>query len=240
MQPFDGLPRLLAHHISDPNEAGGLAVHRDEHRGLALPRKLLTLREEAVLRDTQPREEPTAADQDFAAPDAGADAATRDGLERFGFDEREPPFFRASNDGLTQGVLTRSLRRGAEPQELFLADTVLSDQVGERGQSPGESARLIQYDRVELVGALEGLAALDEDAGLCTFAGADHYGGRRRKPHRARAGDDQNRHRVQERERERRLRSDHEPDQERNGGHADHRGHEHRADPVGETLDWGL
>src|SRR3712207_9150387 len=98
-----------------------------------------------------------AADQDLTALDTGADAATRHGLEALGFDEGEPPLLRSSNDGLAQGVLARPLCRGGEPQELFLVRPVPDDKVSERGQAAGEGASHIQYDRVELVGALEGL-----------------------------------------------------------------------------------
>jgi hypothetical protein len=92
-------------------------------------------------------------------------------------------------------VFAGSLRRRHEPQELFLADTVLDHHVGQLGSA-------------ELVGTLERLAALDQDARLGSLAGADHDRGRGRQAHRARAGDDEHRYRVQQREREGRLGTD--------------------------------
>src|SRR5918995_344664 len=196
---------------------------------------------EAVLGYARLGEEAAAADQDLLALDAGADATTRDGLERIGLGEREPAISTsASYDGLTQGVFAAAFGGGDEPQEFLLADPVRDDHVGQLGPAPGEGAGLVQYHRVELVGALEGLPALDQYPRLSALAGAYHDRGRGREPHRARAGDDQDRHRVQQREREGRLGPEQEPDRERRGCHADHRRHEHRADPVCEALDGGL
>jgi hypothetical protein len=144
VQPLDCLPGLVAHHVRDRHEARGLAVHRDEHGSLAFARQLLALRGEAVLGDACLGEEAAAADQDFLALDAGADATSRDGLERVGLGEREAAISTsASHDGLTQGVFAARLGRRHEPQEFLLADPVRDDHVGELGPAPGEGAGLV-------------------------------------------------------------------------------------------------
>ena len=112
--------------------------------GLALPCQLLTLKEESVLGNARHGEEAAAADQDLLALDAGADATTRDGLERVGLGEREAAISTsASHDGLTQGVFAARLGRRHESQEFLLADPVRDDHVGELGPAPGEGAGLV-------------------------------------------------------------------------------------------------
>ena len=63
----------------------------------------------------------------------------------------------------------------------------------DRRPAAGQRAGLVEDDRVDALGALERLAAPDQDAGLGAAAGADHDRRRRRQAHRARAGDDQRR-----------------------------------------------
>ena len=100
-------------------------------------------------------------------------------------------------------------------------------------QRPG----LVEHDRVDPLGDLEGLAAADEDPCLGTTTGADHDRGRRGEPHRARAGDDEDRDERGQRQRETRFRAGDEPDDEGGRRHDQDDRHEDLGDPVGEALD---
>src|SRR5829696_2425941 len=137
-------------------------------------------------------------------------------------------------------MLAATLGGGRHGEKFVPGEAVQWNHVGQARLATRQRAGLVKYDGGELVGLLQGLAALDEDPALGPLAGADHDRCRGRKAHRARAGDDQDRNRVQKRERECRLGPEQEPDQERHGRYADHRRHEHGAYPVGETLDGGL
>ena len=75
-------------------------------------------------------------------------------------------------------------------------DQAARDDVGHRRLAAGDRAGLIQHHGGEPAGAFEGFAVLEQDAQLGAFAGADHHGGGGRQAHRARAGDHQHRHRV--------------------------------------------
>src|SRR5215212_7042369 len=101
MQSLHCLPGLVAHHVRDRHETRGLAVHRNENRGLALPRQLLAPRKQTVLRDARLREEAETADEYFPALDAGAYPAARDRLENLDLGERKGAILRPSDDGLT-------------------------------------------------------------------------------------------------------------------------------------------
>ena len=57
--------------------------------------------------------------------------------------------------------------------------------------SLGNGARLVEHDRVDLGRALQGLASLDEHAQLGAPPGSHHDGRRRREPHGARTGNDE-------------------------------------------------
>src|SRR5687767_535075 len=117
MHPPYRFAGLAAHHVCDPRNAHGLAIHRDEYRSLAFACQFFALRGEAVLTDARLREQAAAADENLPALDASAYPAARDGNERVGLSERETAIHRPSHDGLTQGVLAGPLRRGHEPQE---------------------------------------------------------------------------------------------------------------------------
>mmetsp|Transcript_42724 Transcript_42724/g.134806 ORF Transcript_42724/g.134806 Transcript_42724/m.134806 type:complete len:239 (+) Transcript_42724:839-1555(+) len=112
----------------------------------------------------------------------------------------------------------------------------------------GERAGLVEDDGGDARGRLEHVAALEEDAALGADAGADHHGGGRGEPHRARAGDDE--HGAAKHEGERRgtvpsvhrqvgqqlEREEGRPTCPREEGERDHRRHEDGRDAVGEGL----
>ena len=100
------------------------------------------------------------------------------------------------------------------------------DDLGEPRLALGQGAGLVDDQGVDLLHQLERLGVLDEHAGARTAAGPDHDRHRRRQPERARAGDDQHRDRVDQREPQRRRRPEHGPHDEREHRRGDDAGHE--------------
>ena len=84
-------------------------------------------------------------------------------------------------------------------------ETLGGDEVGQLRPPERQRAGLVEGDDLDFLQALQRLAAAEQDAELGGAAGADHDRGRRGKPHGAGAGDDQHRHRVDQREGQRRL-----------------------------------
>ena len=109
--------------------------------------------------------------------------------------------------------------------------------VGDARLALGDRAGLVEHDGVELVRRLERGAVADQDPVLGALAGADHDRRRRGQPERAGARDHEHGDEVEQRVRERGLRADDEPDDERERGDADDGGHEVARDHVGEARD---
>ena len=99
-------------------------------------------------------------------------------------------------------------------------------------------AGLVEHDRVDAAGVLQHLGPFDEGAQLCAAAGAHEQGRRGGETQRAGAGDDQ--HRDRHGERLRQVVPGGEPGDEGDQRDHEHRRHEHRGDPVGESLHLGL
>ena len=78
-----------------------------------------------------------------------------------------------------------------------------------------ERAGLVQHDRAHPPRPFERVAASNQNPVLSRLARADHDGGGRRQSERARAGDDQHRHRGLERQRQSRLWAKHKRTEER-------------------------
>ena len=139
-----------------------------------------------------------------------------------------------------QGVFTVGLGRCHQGQQLILAPRTRGVHVGEGWLAGGDGAGLVQHDGVEFVRGFQRLARPDQDSGLGALAGTDHDRQRGGHAERARAGDDQHRHRGHQRQRERRGRAGGEPHRERDDRDPHHGRHEIPGDGVGEPLDRGL
>src|SRR5215208_4806302 len=137
-------------------------------------------------------------------------------------------------------MLAATLGGGRHDEKLVPREAVQGNHIGQARLATRQRAGLVKHDGGELVGLLQGLAALDEDPALGSLAGADHDRGRSRKPHGTGAGDDQDRHEVEQCVRECRLGHQPEPHEEGHRRDKDHHRDEDRAYPVGETLDGGL
>ena len=108
-----------------------------------------------------------------------------------------------------------------------------------QGQSPaGDRPGLVQHDGVDASGLLQHLGTLDQDPELRAPSGAHQQGRGRGQTERAGAGDDQ--HRDGGGEGELGLPAGAELEPQRHQGDEQHRGHEDRADLVGQPLHLGL
>ena len=228
--------------VGDDDQARGRAVDRDGDGGPAAGGRGLDGVVERA-RSTPPpatrRRLPTSTVRRRVVDDA-SDAATDDRLE---VDDRARSRARRAS-----ALGRRSPRRAdarcraradaGEVEHGPLVDAGRGDDLGHPRPAERQRAGLVEDDRVDAVGGLERLAAADQDAGLGPAAGADHDRRRRRQPHRAWAGDDQDGDERGEREREPRLRPEREPDRERRDGREQRpAGTNASADPVGQALD---
>ena len=135
-------------------------------------------------------------------------------------------------------VLGGVLDRCRPAEEVARVDAVGGFDVGEGHLAPGERAGLVEDDRVDALGALEDLAALDEDAHGRAPARAHHDGRGRGQPEGAGAGDDQDRHGGDQAGVG--VAGQQPPTQEGAQGDQGDDGDEDPRDAVGEALDRGL
>ena len=154
-----------------------------------------------------------------------------------GFLQREPALPRAVDDRAGERVLAPALEAGRQAEEPRL---VVGRQ-GHDGREPRAALRqragLVDDERVHLLEDLERLGVLDEDARRRAAAHAHHDGHRRREPERARARDDQDGHRGEQRVGEPGLGPDRAPDERAQHGHRHDRRDEVGGHPVRQALD---
>ena len=103
-----------------------------------------------------------------------------------------------------------------------------------------ERSGLVDQQRGGGAQPLERCGILHEHAGLGPAADPRHERNRSRESERARTGDDEHRHGIQERVDETRFGADEEPDSKRHRGEHEHDRGEPRGDPIGEPRDRGL
>ena len=104
------------------------------------------------------------------------------------------------HDGLGQRVLRGPFGGGHQAQQILLPEPLGRHHVGEGGRALGDGAGLVEDDGLELVRRLQGFGRADEDAALGSLAAGHHDGQRGGQAEGARAGDDQHRHRGDQRE----------------------------------------
>ena len=231
--------------VGDRDEPGRTALHRNVQRRLALPGEDIGL--SVQRRGVHPvfGQQPLATDDDRLPVEARVHAPTGPTLERLDRRRLDSLLRGAAHDGLAEGMLAGPFdaRRTAQQvvrRESFRTPAGIGDDVRHLGPSAGQGAGLVEDDGRERLHPLEDFPALDEDPAFGPAAAADHDRGRRRQPQRARAGDDEDRDEIHDREVAPRLRPERQPNAERQRGHADDRGHEPRGQLVGLTLDRGL
>ena len=147
----------------------------------------------------------------------------------------QPALLGGGHDGPAQRVLGPALGGGGQPQRLPVV-RVCGEHLRDGGLSGGQGARLVHDHGVDLVQALQGLGAPEEDSPLGAPARAHGNGRGRGEPEGARAGDYQHRDRGQHGVRVRRLRPRHEPEDEDRGRDGENRRHEVARYDVDESL----
>jgi hypothetical protein len=133
-------------------------------------------------------------------------------------------------------MAARLLQRGRQAQHLVPRRAVRRHHRGERRLALGERAGLVEGDHRDACATSSASASLMRMPWRAATPGAGHDGRRRGQPQRAGAGDDQHRHRVDERlfpvTREAEA-----PAQQGEQRDDQHHRHEHRADAVDDALD---
>ena len=130
---------------------------------------------------------------------SGEDAVAGDRLEGLRGGQREPALGRRVDDRRGERMLGLPLDGRDGCEQLVLAATAGHGQSDDFGLAAGQRARLVEYDRVDLGGMLEGDRMLEQDPALGAEARADHDRGRGRESERVRAGDHDDRDREQQR-----------------------------------------
>ena len=125
-------------------------------------------------------------------------------------------------------------------QDLLRRISVHRDEIGHLRFPVGQGSGLVENDRLNPRGDFQALSALEQDAVFRSASGPDHDGRRRCKTQGARAGDDENRYKVQDRRIQRGRRIEQNPGEKGQKGDADHDRDENGRDPVGHPLDGRL
>ena len=145
----------------------------------------------------------------------------------------------AFDDGVRERMLRAGFRSRGRGQHLIGREPSQRNHLGQTHRALGDRAGLVQQHDVGCVGRLEDLASLEQDAELGGAAGPRHDGGGRRQTQGARARDQQDRHRVQQRLSRLGV-GDGEPADERGQSDHHHDRDEDRGHAVGEPLDGRL
>ena len=214
--------------VGDGDDRRCPAVDRGEDRGLAVGGEGVGRVHEFRGVDAHRGQEARAPHDDGMAGHRGRHAATRDGEEvgRVG-DGELPGVGGLADDGVGERMLRAALRGGDESEDLLLGERTLgADDVRHAGLALGQGAGLVEHDGLDRAQPLERLGVAEQDPVLGALAGADHDRGGGREAEGAGAGDDQHGDRVEQREVERGLRPEREPDHEREGREGQDRGHE--------------
>src|SRR5262245_16917096 len=117
--------------------------------------------------------------------DLTAHAMARNGTKCLGIRELQLAGFGTFDDRLSQRMLGAALKRGRETQHVRLVVTLRHDDVGNCRLPLGDRAGLVENDRIELLGGLQGIAGADQNSVFCSFADSDCERGWCRKPERA-------------------------------------------------------
>ena len=180
---------ILLHGVAHSNKSCQGTVHLNGHRGRSSALGVLKGACQSVERNGG------AADADRATVDKRGRSLAHLILEVL----RSRHVAGGLHDGAGDRVLGASLHARGEAQDFALLEAVSCDDVRNSHFARGDRAGLIHDHRVHLAGGFENLRALDQQPQLGAAAGAHQDRGRGGKAERARAGDDQHRHRSRER-----------------------------------------
>jgi len=178
-----------------------------------------------------------AGQQGFAA-EPGRDPPARALLKALHLHRPDALLLRAGEDRRGQRVAALGLGGRGQRQELRFPHALRGQKARHRGLALGQRAGLVEDRGAHVVGALQRLGVLEQDAQARALAGARHDRHRRRQAQRAGAGDDQ--HRDADGQREGGALPGDQPRGHRDQRDRDHHRHEHGADPVGQPSDGRL
>ena len=150
-----------------------------------------------------------------------------------GRNRETPRVSRRADDRRGERMLAAALDRRGEPQQLVLGPRRRRRRSRSAAGRPSVSVPVLSTTSVSTRASSSSASAfLISTPGVRAAAGADHDGHRRRQAERARAGDDQHRHGVDQRVREARLRARRRPRRRTSSAAtSDHRRHEVRRRP---------
>jgi len=109
----------------------------------------------------------------------------------FGVRQLQAARARTLDDGLPERMLRSAFQRGREAQDIRLLVSRRHDDVRQRRLGFCDRACLVQYNRVEFLRRLRGIAGADQNPVFSTLADADRERRRCRKTKSAWAGNDE-------------------------------------------------
>ena len=144
-----------------------------------------------------------------------ANALARRRIEVGASAEASPLLLRRGDDRRRQRMFARPLEAGGEAAAVRRRRSPAPDVTATTARlALGQRAGLVDDQRVDLLQPLERLGVLDQHARLRAAPDADHDRHRRRQPQRAGTGDDQHRHRGDQRVGDARLGAERRPGDE--------------------------
>ena len=150
---------------------------------------------------------PRIAEQRIGPLDPSLDALSGDRREARNLVEFQLALGGTAQDGLGEGMLAAGFERGGEAQHIVIGEPVRRLDAGQRRLALGQSAGLVDDQRIDRGQPLERRGIAHQHAGLRAAPGRHHDRDRRGKSERAGAGDDQHAHRRDQRVGELRRRS---------------------------------
>ena len=190
-QLANGARAVLLDDVGHGDDAGELAALGKVQRGLALLGEGFGLLAHVVGDGGLGDDELVVAGGQLFAVHGGDDAVAGQSLKGADLGSLHVQLLAALHDGASQRVLALLFEREGEAHEVFLADALGGEDVGDLGLAGGDGTGLVQGYDVHLAGLLEGSGGLEQDAVLGAHAVADHDGDRGREAERAGAADDQ-------------------------------------------------
>ena len=212
------------------------AVHRDEHRRLAIGSMTFCLLLERADMDLFAGHQAHCTDQDPAAFNRCTDPIAGYCLKRVKWRQIEAPFSCRGNNRQSQRMLAAIFCGGSHSQHA-VGITMQRMNVGKARAAFGQRAGLVENHGVDMRKRLQGLAFAIQYTKFGGTPATDHNRRRCRKSHCTRAGDNEHRDGADQCKGDRRVGTERQPGEERDDGDHDDHGREHLDDPVSQALD---
>ncbi len=185
--------------VGQSEHACGASIHGDQHHRPRPGLQCVDLRRQFRELHFFPAQQRGIADADplFTHPAPGAQA--RIGGEFRHLARLQSTGFRRIDDGARQRMFAGRFHRRREPQHLVLAEARDRRHRLQRRLAQSERAGLVDHQGIDLLQALQRCGIADQHAGLGAASDADHHRNGRGQAESAGTGDDQYRHRRQQR-----------------------------------------